>query len=58
MKRLPVRELFALMVIAELALSGCTRQTQGDLGELGHDAKRDLQKAGRNVGDAVQDAAD
>jgi hypothetical protein len=46
------------LLIGLLMLQGCSHETTGDLKELGHDAKRDIEKAARNVDDKVKDAVD
>ena len=53
-----MRKLLGVLFIVMLTLQGCTRQTSDDLKELGNDAKRDINKAARNIDDKVQDAVD
>ena len=45
----------ALLVLSAYACSPAVRE---DVNELGNDAKRDVKKAARNIGDAAQDATD
>ena len=51
-------KIAGMLVVAMLAVQGCTKQTSNDLKELGNDAKRDINKAARNIDDKVQDAVD
>ena len=53
-----MKKLLAIGVVMMLALQGCSKQATDDLKELGNDAKRDINKAARNIDDKVQDAVD
>jgi len=54
MKKIEVLGILTLLV----ALQGCSRETQNDLEEAGHDAKRDINRAAQNIQDKVEDAVD
>ena len=53
-----MKKLMLVLMMAVIAMQGCSRQTTDDLQELGNDAQRDINKAARNVDDAVKDATD
>lgn len=56
MMKAPVTGL--LMVLFALSVQGCSQSTQDSVKELGNDMQRDVNKAARNVDDAVKDAVD
>ena len=51
-----MRKALGLIVFAIFVLQGCSDQTSRDMKELGNDAKRDINKAARNIDDKVEDA--
>ena len=57
-RNLKTPALGLVIVFSALMIAGCSEQTQGNVKELGNVLKRDVNKAARNVDDAVKDAVD